>query len=252
MDFLLKKIVSLFIMPFSLGILLLLLGLVFLYRDKLMKAKITLTLSLLWLFLISYSPLVNAILYQYEASYPTLHTPPKNIKYIYVLGNGVHTDEDHPITSQVHEVSSVRLNEGIRLYHALEEKPMIITSGYGGLYDPTPGAVMQQRLAIALGVKKEKIHIEPTAKDTQEEAIAAKTYIGNEPFIVVTSASHMQRALKFFRSEGLHPIPAPTNHLAFIKYPNYAGFFSISALRKTNILWHEMLGHLWQRIKGIS
>ena len=249
--FLLKKIVSMFIMPFPFGMLLLMLGLLFLYRNKLVKAKITFTVSVLWLFLISYSPLVNTILYEYEASYPTLKQAPKDIKYIYVLGGGHHTDEDHPITSQVSESSSIRLNEGIRLYQQLNEEPILITSGYSGLHDPTPGAIMQGRLALALGVKKEKLHVEPKPKDTQEEAEAAKRYIGDAPFILVTSASHMKRSLKFFKNEGLNPIPAPTNHLANIKHPNYTAFFSISALRKSNIVWHEMLGLLWQKIKGI-
>ena len=111
---------------------------------------------------------------------------------------------------------------------------------------------MQKKLALALGVKKENIHLEPTPKDTQDEARAAKKYIGDRPFIVVTSASHMKRALKFFYKEGLTPLPAPTNHLANIRHPNYTGLFSISALRKSNLVWHEMLGLLWQKIKGVS
>lgn len=250
MDFLLKKLVSLFIMPFTLGMLLFIIGLILLYRNKLVKAKIALTLSVVWLFLISYSPLVNSILYEYEAAYPTLKTAPKEIKYIYVLGGGHHTDDAHPITSQVHESTSIRLNEGIRLYHQLNEKPMIIVSGYSGLFDPTPGAIMQKRLALALGVKQENLHVEPTPRDTQEEAIAAKKYIGDAPFILVTSASHMKRALKFFKHKGLNPIPAPTNHLAHIKYPNYTDFFSAHAVRKANVVWHEILGLIWQKVKG--
>ena len=239
-----------FVMPFPIAMLLFMIGLIYLYRNKLFKAKIVLTLSLVWLFLISYSPLANTILYQYESVYPTLQTAPKEIKYIYVLGNGHHTDEAHPITSQVNETSSVRLNEAIRLYHQLNEEPTIIVSGYSGLYDPTPGAIMQKKLALALGVKKEKLHIEQKPRDTQEEAKAARRYIGDASFILVTSASHMKRALKFFKNEGLTPIPAPTNHLASIKYPNYTGFFSISALEKSNIVWHEILGLIWQKIKG--
>ena len=240
-----------FVMPFPIAILLFILGLIYLYRNKLVKAKIVLTFSIVWLFFISYAPLVNTILYQYESVYPTLQTAPKEIKYIYVLGNGHHTDEAQPITSQVNETSSVRLNEAIRLYHQLNEEPTIIVSGYSGLYDPTPGAIMQEKLALALGVKKEKLHVESNPKDTQEEAKAAEQYIGDASFILVTSASHMKRALMFFKNEGLHPIPAPTNHLASIKHPNYAGFFSISALEKSNIVWYEILGSIWQKIKGI-
>jgi len=250
-SFLLKKIISTFIMPFPLGMLLLIIGLILLYKNKRIKGGISLSLSCIWLFTISYSPFANALLYSYENIYPTLHTAPKNIQYIYVLGNGVHTNEKHPITSQVHEISSVRLNEGIRLYKQLDEKPILITSGYSGLYNPTPGAMMQQRLALALGVKKENLHVEASPKDTQEEARAAKKHIGNAPFILVTSASHMKRALKFFNNEGLNPIPAPTNHLASIKHPNYTNIFDPNALRKTHLAWHEMLGLLWQKIKGI-
>ena len=241
-----------FIMPFPLGMILLILGLIWLFRGKLVKAKIVLSVSLVWLFLISYPPFANAILYTLENSIPTLKTAPKNIQYIYVLGNGHHTDNAQPITSQVNEVSSVRLNEAIRLYQQLDEKPTIIVSGYSGLYDPTAGAIMQERLALALGVKKEKLHIEPNPRDTQEEAIAAKKYIGDAPFILVTSASHMQRALHFFKHEELTPIPAPTNHLAYINHPHYFSFFDQDAIHKTYIFWYEHIGLLWQKIKGIS
>lgn len=249
--FLLKKIITMFIMPFPLGMILLILGLVLLFRGKLFKAKLALILSILWLFIISYSPFANALLYQYENKYPTLHTAPKNINHIYVLGNAHHTDASQPITSQVHETTSVRLNEAIRLYYQLEKKPTIIVSGYKGLFDPTSDAEMQKKLAIALGVKEERLHLEPLAKDTQEEAMAAKKYIGKAPFILVTSASHMPRAMQFFKHEGLTPIPAPTNHLAQIKYPHYTDFFDPNALRKTHLAWHEMLGLLWQKVKGI-
>jgi len=238
-------------MPLPIGLLLFLLGIILLYKHKYFKAKVLLSFSFVWIFLISYGPLVNHILYKYESVYPTLKTAPKNIQYIYVLGGGHHTDESHPITSQVNEPSSIRVNEGIRLYQQLEQKPTLILSGYSGLFDPTPGAVMQKRLALSLGVKEKNLHIEPTPKDTQDEARAAKKYIGDAPFIVVTSASHMRRALKFFENEGLHPIPAPTNHLANIKHTSYTGFFSVSALRKAHIVWHEILGQIWQKIKGV-
>ena len=240
-----------FIMPFPLGMILMILGLVFLFRGKLVKAKIALSVSLVWLFLISYPPFANALLYKLEQSIPTLKTAPKNIQFIYVLGNGHHTDNTQPITSQVNEISSVRLNEAIRLYKQLDKKPTIILSGYSGLYDPTPSAIMQEKLALALGINKKSIHIEPTAKDTQEEAQAAKAYIGDMPFILVTSAAHMKRALHFFKHEGLTPIPAPTNHLAQINYPHYFSFFDQEAIHKTYVYWYEKVGLYWQKIKGI-
>ena len=95
-------------------------------------------------------------------------------------------------------------------------------------------------------------------KPTQQKEIKAvnqdslfEELLKNEPFILVTSASHMTRALNFFKQEGLHPIPAPTNHLANGKYLNYTDFFSATALKKSHIIWHEYLGLIWQKLKGI-
>ena len=210
-----------------------------------------LVLSTIWLFLFSYSPVANLLLHSIESNHPTLHSAPKDTKYIYVLGGGHHTDESLPITSQVVETSVVRLNEGIRLYQQLDRNAKIILSGYHGLYDTTEHALMQQKLAISLGVDKEDIILHLGTRDTQEEAEAGKKLLADEPFILVTSASHMTRAVKFFKNEGLDPLPAPTNHLASIQHLNYTDFFSSEALIKSRIVFHEVLGLLWQKLKGI-
>lgn len=252
MDFLLKKFVSMFLMPLPLGVAFILLGLYFLYKNKLTKAKVTLIFSLVWLFLFSYPPFVNTLLSSIESKHPTLHTAPENIKYIYVLGNGHTTDETLPITSQVNETALVRLNEGIRLYRQLGNNAKIIVSGYRGLYDTTEHAVMQKKLAVSLGVDENDIILHLGTRDTQEEAQAGKVLLGAEPFILVTSASHMTRAVNFFKSEGLTPIPAPTNHLASIKHPNYTDFFSSHALMKSRIVFHEVLGMLWQKFRAFG
>lgn len=238
-------------MPLPLGIAFMLLGLFFLYKNKVAKAKITLILSIVWLFVFSYPPVANTLLHSLESQYPTLHQAPKGVEYIYVLGNAHHTDESLPITSQINETAVVRLTEGLRLYYQLDEKVNIIVSGYSGLFDPTSHAVMQEKLALALGVKKERIILHPKPRDTQEEAMVAKKRIGNKPFILVTSASHMPRSMKFFKYEGLSPIPAPTNHLSSIQNLNYTNFFSSAALKKSHIVFYEYLGLIWQKIKGI-
>ena len=78
-----------------------------------------------------------------------------------------------------------------------------------------------------------------------------KMLLKGEPFILVTSASHMTRSLKFFKDEGLSPIPAPTNHRASINHHNYTHFFSSDALEKSRLVFHEYLGLIWQKLKGI-
>lgn len=168
-----------------------------------------------------------------------------------MLGAGHTTDDSQPITSQVNPIAVIRLNEGIRLYNKLQGKAKLIVSGYSGIYDPNTHAAMQQQLAVSLGVPKNDLILNTTPKDTQEEALEAKRLCGNAKLILVTSASHMKRAMKFFEQVGLHPTPAPTNHLASIQYFKYTDIFSSDALVQSRIAMHEFIGLLWQKIKGI-
>ena len=252
MEFLLKKIISTFLKPLPLGVGLILLSLFFISKNKPAKAKLTLILSVLWFFVISYTPPIDALLYDLESQNPTLHHAPKNVKYIYVLGSGHHTDNSHPITSQLSETAVVRLNEGLRHYHQLNKQAQIIVSGYHGLHDITEHAIMQKKLATSLGMKETEIILHLGTRDTEEEAQAGKALLDTKPFILVTSASHMTRALKIFRDAGLNPIAAPTNHLGNIKHPNYTHIFSANTLKKSHIIWHEYLGLVWQKCKELS
>jgi hypothetical protein len=56
--------------------------------------------------------------------------------------------------------------------------------------------------------------------------------------------------MKFFKAAKLHTIPAPTCHRASIAHPDYFSIFSVKALEKSTIVFHELIGMLWQKIKG--
>ncbi len=238
-------------MPLPLGVLIITMGLWLLYRNKAKTGKKMVLAGLGWLFLLSYDPFANLLLYPIEHRYPALLQPPKETRYIYVLGGGHHTDATLPLTSQVVPESVVRLSEGIRLYHALNDRTRLIVSGYKGLNDPTTHARMEQQLAIALGIPPKDILLVPGAQDTQDEAEAAKLIAGKAPLALVSSAYHLPRAIGWFQQEGLHPYPAPTYHLSSLTHPHYFEIFSANALKKSTIAFHEYLGILWQKIKGV-
>ena len=241
--FIAKKLISFLLMPLSIAMILLGLGLWMIYKNSYKKAKILLSASFVWIFLCSYAPLVDTLLYKLETTYTTLHKAPKDIHYIYLLGGGHHTNDSLPITSQIVPISVVRLTEAIRLYRQLPNAKIIL-SGYSGLDDKTPHATMQYKLATSLGVPAKDLIVQPSPKDTKEEAIIAKKIIGKKPFILVSSASHLPRAMQIFTSQNLHPIPAPTNHLANTN-SKYFDIFSVQSLHKSQILIHEYLGLLW-------
>ncbi len=229
--FLLKKILSAILMPLSIGLFLGFLGLWFLYKENLKKAKLFLTVSFIWIVAISYVPIANIFIAPLENSNKIIKDIPKDIKYILLLGG----DREN------------RGWEVLRLYHKIPNSK-IITSGYAGSGD-IPEAIKTANILIELGIAKKDIIIHSKPKDTKEEAVEIKKLLGAKPFILVTSAYHMPRALALFKKEKLNPIPAPTDY----KIKDSDKILSVPSgysLKKTEIAWHEYLGLLWSKLRG--
>lgn len=231
MGFTLKKVVSAFLMPLSIGLLIFAIGLWFLYTNSYKKAKIYLTVGFLWIFIISYSPFSNFFVSTIESKYPLIQSNVQ-AKYILLLGGDYEG----------------RAYEAIRLYHHIPNSK-IITSGYAGRSKVLPEAIENANRLIALGIPKKDILIQSEPKDTLEEAMYVKKIVKNEPFILVTSAYHMPRAMQLFQKVGLNPISAPTNFL--VKKSLYASSPKSSELQKTEVTLHEYTGMLWNKIKEL-
>jgi len=219
------------LMPLSIGIFFLLIALFFLYKKESKKVKRYLTFSILWMLLISWAPFSNLILQPLESSYAKLEKIPNNIDYILLLGG----DREK------------RAWEVLRLYHKIPNVK-IITSGYA-LHDQISDAQKTATLLMESGIPQEKILMQEEAKTTFEEAQYLKKEIGTQPFILVTSAYHMPRAMKIFKKAGLNPIAAPTD----FNRPQESGIISIlqsKQLKNTEHAWHEYLGIVAYKLQG--
>jgi len=101
---------------------------------------------------------------------------------------------------------------------------------------------------IELGVLNEDIIIQDSPKDTIEEAIEVEKIVKDEPFILVTSASHMTRAMIIFKKHNLNVIPIPT---AFeVEDLSSEDYLSVKELKKTQLAIHEYIGIAWLKIKN--
>lgn len=244
LGFLAKKFITFFVEPFGLVVTLLTVGLLLLHVKRIRAAKIMLFLGLFLLLLFSYPPFTNFLVLNLENQYSKFDYK-QNVKYIHVLGNGHNTDQSQPISSQISDGGTKRVLEGV-IIHKQMPKSKIIFTGYEGKTD-TSNAVMNAKLANALGVKYDNMIINAEPTDTKEEALFTKTLVGNEPFILVTSATHMPRAMMIFTSLGMHPIPAPTNYYksefrGYLQVPKPVYFYISS------IAIHEYLGILWNKL----
>lgn len=246
LGFMLKKFITFFIEPYGMVFSLFVLGLYALFIKKEKIAKIFLSLSFGFLFLFSYPPFANFLITKLENQYPK-YDYKTQVRYIHVLGSGHNTDPSQPLSSQIGGASVKRDLEGILIHKSLKNSKIIFT-GYEGSTNVAT-AIMNARLAEALGVKKENLLVNPKPKDTKEEAIFTKSIVGDEAFILVTSATHMPRSMMLFKSLGLNPIPAPTNF-----YKNeYSGYFkvpNIDSFEKSQIAMHEYWGILWSKLRS--
>jgi uncharacterized SAM-binding protein YcdF (DUF218 family) len=230
--FILKKMLSALLMPTSIGLILGLTGLWYLHKNSIKRAKRFFTIGLVWMVIVSSMPFANLIIVPLERGYKRLKTIPKDVKHILLLGG----DKES------------RSWEVLRLYQQIPDAK-VITSGYPSV-SSSSGAVATAKFLSRVGVKRDDISMLTKAKDTEEEVLAIKKMLKGRPFIVVTSAYQMPRAMLIFKKHGLNPIPAPTDFKArsgldiFLHNPKGRYLFI------TERAWHEYIGLLWFKIKS--
>lgn len=234
-------------MPFPIFFLLLGIALLFWKRGNIQRGKQVFIIALIWIALLSYSPFASLLLLPLENRHSKIELDSNHPQYIHVLGCGHTSNPKIPLSSQISLVSLARINEGVALYKTYPNMKLIF-SGYGG-DDPISNARKNAQMAIALGVNPRDIIILEAPKDTQEEAIASKRIVGNQPIILVTSASHMVRASALFRKMGVTVLPAPTD-FQVKKASRLLQFPSAEGLSRSEAAFHEYLGLAWGKIKG--
>ncbi|CAI2538453.1 DUF218 domain [Serratia ficaria] len=172
------------------------------------------------------------------------------VDFIVVLGGGYTYNPDWAPSSNLIGNSLPRVTEGVKLYLTHPGAKMVFTGARGA--NTLSNAATAARVAESLGVPAQDIVILDRPLDTEQEAGQVAALVGAQPFILVTSANHMPRAMRFFVAKGLHPIPAPANQLAIASPLNIWDRIMPSSmfLGHSERAWYETLGSLWQRLKG--
>jgi uncharacterized SAM-binding protein YcdF (DUF218 family) len=107
------------------------------------------------------------------------------------------------------------------------------------------------KMAEALGVSAQDMMRLAEPRDTEEESQQIAPIVGAQRFILVTSASHMPRAMGLFRKRGLQPIAAPTDYLAPGHRVDLDDLFPDGyKLFKSQTAFYEYLGLAWEALRG--
>lgn len=229
---------------------------VFTFRRRPQVAKWSGLVGVTLLFLFGLNPVSEALLAFYEGLYPGLEVTTLSqenrlgLRHIVVLAGGYTPAEHQPLTSHLGTATLARVVEGVRLWHGLEHTQLVF-SGAG--WEKLTEAEAMAALAIQLGVPKDKIVLEKASRNTFDHTRYLEPIVGQNPFILVTSALHMPRAMAMFSRAGLKAIPAPTGHVLTGNYqlfnnkPPYPRGDNLKAMDE---LFLEWVGMLWGRLKG--
>lgn len=252
--FLFKKIVGPFFDPLSICVVIFAIGLAMLWFTKKQKAGKTLvSVGFVFLVLVSFGWFPASLIKPLESRYPAMLQVDQSagIKWVVVLGYGVSPDKRLPPNSQLCSGALARLVEGIRLHKALPETRIILSGA-----PPSQGvseAEAMARSAMFLGVDRQKLVLDSTSKDTEDQARLIKQMVGSDRFILVTSAFHMPRSVALAQKQGLHPIPAPADHTIREGTGTIspgALFPSSGSIAAIELAVHEYLGIAWAKMRG--
>lgn len=244
MIFFLKKMIAPFLCPMPICLGLSFAGLYLLWFTARQRAgKILISVGIGMLYLLSCGPAAYLLLRPLERKYPQYHIG-NPVKFIVVLGGWCVSDPQIPVTSQLSDPALSRLAEGLRIYRNNPGSKFVFTG--------MEVSGIMANAAKSFGVDKDDIITESEARDTKDEAKAVKAIVRNEPFVLVTTASHMPRSMALLKKQGMNPIPAPTRHLikeeqilkSDLLYPSSSG------LHKSERAFYEYLGLLWAKLRG--
>lgn len=249
--FILKKALGTLFMPLSICLILFALGMIYVLLRRAKDAIAPFVMGALLLYAFSLNSVSGYMISPLEDAYPPLNlTNPeivkKPVKWVVVLGSGHWTDKRLSPGSMLEEAALYRLTEGIRVANRFRGSILVLS---GGKYkDEQSNAQVMAAAAVDLGFDPARIVLSDKALDTHDEAMHIRTLAGSDAFVLVTSASHMPRAVKLFENQGLRPIPAPTCYRDkgepeyFLPGPDN--------IKTCNMAVHEYLGLAWSFVRG--
>lgn len=215
MSLFLSKLLSLFVYPLSLGLLVLLAsGAATYWEKRIGLAGVGIGLLIIW---IPATPIFSDwLLGTLESRHPPApveQAPPADA--IVALGGSIGA----PIPPRVYpdlNGTSDRLWHAARLHRA-DKAPLVIASGgtMPWMSQRFREAPAMQALLVSWGVPADSVLLESTSANTYENATNTAEIVekqGLDRVLLVTSALHMRRALATFRSAGINAVPVATDY----------------------------------------
>lgn len=214
------------------------------------------TLFIVWLL---GAPVVSTIaLGVLEARYPPFdRTTAARFDAIIVLGGGASGAGSLRPTDQLTGLSMQHTLCGTDLFAEGRAPRLVLTGGDASIFGEGPKEAFEmKKLSVRLGVPENAILLDDRARTTYENAVGTKRVLGGTSILLVTSASHMPRAVGLFRKQGFDVTPAPCNYHVrewpqfWQNWDPFALIPDLRSLSETTMAITEVVGMIAYRITG--
>jgi uncharacterized SAM-binding protein YcdF (DUF218 family) len=201
--------------------------------------------------------LVEPILRWEQSRYPALATAAeaRNARIIVVLGAGNATIQSAGQSlNLVTMTAALRLLEAARVYRLLDRPTVIVSGGVTGRnIGARSEADAMRRAILELDVPADRVMVEEESKTTRDEAIVIARMLADrprQPIVLVTSATHMPRAIAVFRAVGLDPVPCPAPYASDHSFERGRWLPSDLALMMFDTLLYDTAATWYYRLRG--
>jgi uncharacterized SAM-binding protein YcdF (DUF218 family) len=174
---------------------------------------------------------------------PATPSERNGIHAVVVLAGYAEDDEAIPLSSRVNNASAIRILEAVTLYRAAPASTIFV-SGEGAV----PRVIGD--VLVAVGIPPDRVQIDAASFSTAESARHLLSFVGSSPFLLVTSAGHMPRAVKVFEKLGMSPRPVPTHYMTRRNWLAIQYLPSPVSLSYSDLAISEYAALLWYRVRG--
>ena len=254
MFFIISKILSSILSPFSWVVLLIILSLIFSNPKK--KKRVLISALIITLFF-SNSVIIDEFIFLWEKPI-TKESELKKYDAGIVLGGGMIRIDNKNDNRLIFQGNTDRLFQAIYLYKKGYINNILLSSGSGSLvFKDQLESTLIRKYLIDIGIPDSVIIVDSISKNTYENAKYTAQILNNKfkggTFLLITSSIHMRRAAACFKKQNIIFDIYPTNKITsnvrrwdigYLIIPDIENFF------KWEKFLHETTGYLTYKIMG--
>jgi len=176
---------------------------------------------------------------------PSGATEREGVHTMVVLAAYAESDNDVPLSSRVNGAAAFRLLEALSLFQSAPESTVIVSGG---------GVVplIMRDVLVSAGIPTSHILVDTESYSTFESGQHLAARLGTAPFLLVTSAGHMPRAMGVFKKAGTFPRAVPTHYVTkqnwlaiqYLPSPAHLTYSDWAVSEYGALLWYCMKGWL--------